>query len=863
MQGRENTAEELSAFLLARHMYPGHCGYRSNTGGKMSNLRETCSNEKVRAYHSQFYRPDNLCLIVAGQVDVDQLFSALKPFEDNIVSKGPLPPHQRPWQSAIDPLTSSISEELVFPTDEEDDGMARISWRGPPARDRYMFTAVTMLLRYLSDGPVAPLQSRLVEVPEPFCSEISDSVYENYVSCIGFTFSGVPTQQLGLLESKALEVLSDLVSGQEEVDMERMTNLIKRQLLTILDHVESSPHHYFAFALIGDFLFSQSPTELSSYLDQLQFHQRLLSEPRPFWVELIRTYFISAPHICVLARPSQEKAETMAEEENERVRFQRATLGEQALAERGRQLAEAMERNEDPCPNDVISCVPIPGTENIFFHPIVSVGNHQSREELVGVRECEVFPVHSFPFFFHLNHIHSNFVELTAILNTETLDSSLHHYLPLYLDMMFESSISQNGEEVPYEVVVKELERDTVGSSASLGFRGRRFKCGHFPSAVFVTIKVEREKYAVGVKWLHDVLFGLQFSPERVAVVATKMVNDVARMKREGRIVSRTLLNHVIFSPGSTPNTSNMVTQLKFLEKQLARLKDPATASLVTSDLCRVRDTLTSPGNLRVFMATDIDKLSTPLQPWEIFMGRANSKSSSPPLPPILPPSHSLSATAAGKTLVAGVGGVESNFLIQSVPCVRSHDHPDYPAILVFIEYLTALEGPLWRQVRGQGLAYHYNISCSVSEGLLCLRLFRATQVLQAYIVARKILSDHVDGSVGLEEGQLEAAVSGVIYEEIEESKTVAAAANQALLHHLRRVSSSFSKDLLDKVSKVTIPDLQRVGKQYFSLLLEPTTTSTAICCNPSKVPEVKAGLEKIGHSVTVVEDLDSVLASN
>ena len=77
---------------------------------------------------------------------------------------------------------------------------------------------------------------------------------------------------------------------------------------------------------------------------------------------------------------------------------------------------------------------------------------------------------------------------------------------------------------------------------------------------------------------------------------------------------------------GSTPNTSNMVTQLKFLEKQLARLKDPASASLVTSDLCRVRDTLMSPGNLRVFMATDIDKLSTPLQPWDIFMGKANSK---------------------------------------------------------------------------------------------------------------------------------------------------------------------------------------------------------------------------------------------
>ena len=50
---------------------------------------------------------------------------------------------------------------------------------------------------------------------------------------------------------------------------------------------------------------------------------------------------------------------------------------------------------------------------------------------------------------------------------------------------------------------------------------------------------MEREKYAVGVKWLHDVLFGLQFSPERVAVVATKMVNDVARYG-EDRLVLKT-----------------------------------------------------------------------------------------------------------------------------------------------------------------------------------------------------------------------------------------------------------------------------------------------------------------------------------
>lgn len=41
--------------------------------------------------------------------------------------------------------------------------------------------------------------------------------------------------------------------------------------------------------------------------------------------------------------------------------------------------------------------------------------------------------------------------------------------------------------------------------------------------------QVERERYGCGVKWLYDILYGLQFPADRVAVVATKMVNDVAR----------------------------------------------------------------------------------------------------------------------------------------------------------------------------------------------------------------------------------------------------------------------------------------------------------------------------------------------
>lgn len=52
-------------------------------------------------------------------------------------------------------------------------------------------------------------------------------------------------------------------------------------------------------------------------------------------------------------------------------------------------------------------------------------------------------------------------------------------------------------------------------------------------------------------------------------------------------------------------------------------------------------------------------------------------------------------------------------------------------------------------------------------------------------------------------------------------------------------------RKLLSAVSQVTIEDLTRVGTLYFSKLLDPQLTNTAVSCNPSKVQEVKTGLER------------------
>ena len=71
---------------------------------------------------------------------------------------------------------------------------------------------------------------------------------------------------------------------------------------------------------------------------------------------------------------------------------------------------------------------------------------------------------------------------------------------------------------------------------------------------VHLLFQVELSKYERGISWLHELLTCTQFTAERVKVVATKIVNDVAQLKRSGRFVTKTLIIGLIFNKGKICN---------------------------------------------------------------------------------------------------------------------------------------------------------------------------------------------------------------------------------------------------------------------------------------------------------------------
>eukprot|EP01047_Picozoa_sp_COSAG01_P045633 COSAG01_NODE_4221_length_5227_cov_3.990445_1_plen_241_part_00 len=77
MQGRENSAESLVDRACLDILYPDPlCGYSSETGGKMENLRG-CTNDAIKRYHREYYQPSNCFLVVTGHVDAAELLRTL------------------------------------------------------------------------------------------------------------------------------------------------------------------------------------------------------------------------------------------------------------------------------------------------------------------------------------------------------------------------------------------------------------------------------------------------------------------------------------------------------------------------------------------------------------------------------------------------------------------------------------------------------------------------------------------------------------------------------------------------------------------------------------------------------------------
>lgn len=72
---------------------------------------------------------------------------------------------------------------------------------------------------------------------------------------------------------------------------------------------------------------------------------------------------------------------------------------------------------------------------------------------------------------------------------------------------------------------------------------------------------------------------------------------------------------------------------------------------------------------------------------------------------------------------------------MQTAPGLRpgAAETGELASLMVFAQYLSQCEGPLWREIRGKGLAYGANIYPMPDAGLLMLSLYRSSDPAKVY----------------------------------------------------------------------------------------------------------------------------------
>lgn len=178
--------------------------------------------------------------------------------------------------------------------------------------------------------------------------------------------------------------------------------------------------------------------------------------------------------------------------------------------------------------------------------------------------------------------------------------------------------------------------------------------------------------------------------------------------------------------------------------------------------------------------------------------------------------------------------------MISNYILVSQFTDSDLAPLLVLIQYLTQLEGPMWRQIRGVGLSYSYSINLQLTDGLLYLVLFKSTHVAAAYKAAFDIIEKHIKGAEKWDEPLLESSRSSLIFELIERERSIPKVSLESLLNYLRGTDMNYTKHLVTKVSKVTLADVKRVAPKYLLPLFDTQQSRCAVCCHPSKVQEVQ-----------------------
>ncbi|ORY30613.1 cytoplasm protein, partial [Naematelia encephala] len=861
MQARENQSGDLMALELQRSLYPPSSAYRSETGGLLANLR-VLTAQQIRDYHAKYYVPHNLCLLIDGAVPLPVLFHILNTEVDPMIfshlppnTSIPPPGWKRPFveTSTASELSVPQSETKVVEFMEEDESMGEVSmvWLGPQPTDYRTNLALKLLGSYLTDSATSPLQKHFVEIPKPLCTGIDfyseDRVNKNELQCF---IADVPAKYLESIGDMINEKLRE-IAGKEDIDMERMGLVLRRDKRKLLNYMETSVSSVLANAVIGDFLYGeQTGGELPRAFDDLKDYDALSGWTSKDWTNLLKKYYVDPNCITIVGKPSAALSNKIETDEKERIAKRKKELGEDKLKELDRKLEEAKIESDKQAPEDMITSFPITNPAGLTWVPVETAINNVQGQEVKGdqgvvQKHLDRSDIRRLRFQAHFADVQSNFISVAVLFDTKKVPAHLMAYLSILQSSLFSLPLKRpDGTTLTHEEVVDQLNDFTVSQNISFSYRS----C--FSEVLCIALKVEKTDFEKAVTWIRDLVTGVMFTKDRLQVIVAKLLQELPYSKRDGGTISRAWANRLVYDvEKSTSEACGLLNSLNFVPQTAELLESNPDEVIAKMD--EARQYLLDPEIIRVSVTGDILGVQDPIGVlWESFLPFKEASTLSP-LSTAFDTLSDLGKSPAKKCVLVPMSAIEGSYSIHYARGLHGWDHPDLPALRLASATLNASESYLWKSIRGSGLAYGANIEVDAESGLTGFSVYRSPNAQIAYEAAGKLLRDLADGTVELDRNLVDGARSLLTYEYARKSETVSSAASTAYLNEvLKEVGKNNDQEMLKKLPRVTLDQIRNAITTYILPIFDSSTAVGAVSVSSGKADEVEAGFKKLGFEV-------------
>lgn len=861
MQGIENHIDSIQEFVTKKLLYGNESAFSSETGGLTKNLRVlTC--DQIREFHKDIYRPDNLSIIVSGEIDPREFEVIIRKIDNDLPSIKTDPPHKRPFVDT-EPKNypgKNVVETVEFPENDESFGQISLTWIGPDVHNTLDGCAISILLKYLSTEGVGPLSKELVEIPDPLATDVYIDESNYLKQEFNVSLSNVATDKLEEVYDKTVGIIKKVYEDKKALDTTHLRELLERTKYQDIKSCELNPREFIDTAIVAFMYGSRDGKSLRDWVIDVSEYDKLMEWTSEQWLEVFKKYFIDNPSVSLLLKPSKELSQKHKQDAKDRIEATKKKYGPEGLKKLQEIADKAQAENNKPVPQSVLDEFKAPDLTKIKFIETISAKGGR------GVNDKDIIPSKiqtiveqdtpkDFPFYVSFEDYKTNFVTIRVFLSTREVDAEFLPYIDVFFSEVFSlPMLLDDGTILEFKDTIRQVKADTLQANAHLGIGA------DFEDLYSITVQARSDKYQEAVKWVHRALTRAQFSDERINVILDKHINRLTEYKRKGSFIARSSMNRTLYTMRSMIRASDLLET----EEQFKKLKEELKPETIRANLEKIRSQMVKSNNMRIFVAGQVEILESPVKTWNKLLKDVTVVNDELVKVPLNTETCAVRGDSISKICkVSSMPSTESSYayLVSSGP--SDFAEKDIPALYTACEYLNAVEGPIWRGVRGAGYAYGASVIFSIDSGLIKLDIYRGADTPKAIKACEEMVKDFVSGKTPIEDHLLEGAKNMVAHNVAYERQNAnSSAAFNYIDFSMKGRSRDYLKRYLEAVANdVSVSSVVAAMKKYMLPLFDNNKSMAFIACHSSMTEDVKEKFEKDGYKVEV-EEMEEVAGS-